>query len=787
MMKKVKEIYILIYIGKKDLDSKKKDISFDNKEYNPKSIFTAKYESKNEKGFIKIIKLCQYKVKKSNELKFSFDDKAYSMIFNINIKDDKDKEQYFIFDINLKEKYIIDQNKIEYYEKFLYFKEALVKNKEKDKLDILYDDAIKLYDNKPKFEFLVNIFVEVYSTNYGSKLLNSFGKNCENPHQKDNIEKKTLEKFKDIFNEIYNNSENLISEYDLKPVDLYGLILCYLNIYDNENFLEKFKQLYEKNKNILFEILAKYKSYFKNEIDMNHEFLNELITFLSKNKFKEFKNVALFYLKDIITFLEIIIKNKENLINNKDFEPIEVTILDGMDIKNFEKINEKIEEFIKSYEEKKEELLIYFTEKFWDKMLEFCSIPEEKNIKLCFELRQKFEKYYTIVTLINEKKNLKNQSEKNSHKIKDNIVDKPSNRNIKEFVVDKFAKIYTKKTIGNKNIKKSLDENLKKYHNKDPFATQLNKMIKNYIKDNEKITNEKIIEYIKNYDIFYSDEKYKSRRTPEIFDKLDFEKIDDNFINDFKDMEFENKFKSAQNSYYIELLNKIEKIEDFNYILRLINYNLIDDKRKYLLKLKAQYKKIIGRNITIKDNDKAIEALIKITDFFYRNENNCQFLEENIVKSKLDNELKNIIYLKLIELCNDKQHVKMKEFIEHLYLSSLDSNLNHFITFIEYLEPEDYNNLINKIDDKYIISEHDFYNSNFNLKVELLYLLYKNDKINEDNKYYENSIKVLENIFKSFEEELIKIKDLNLFFENNEENSLKKIELFHLLSYLNLV
>ena len=40
-----------------------------------------------------------------------------------------------------------------------------------------------------------------------------------------------------------------------------------------------FKKIYEKDKKILFHILSKYKFYFKNQINMEINYLNELIDF----------------------------------------------------------------------------------------------------------------------------------------------------------------------------------------------------------------------------------------------------------------------------------------------------------------------------------------------------------------------------------------------------------------------------------------------------------------------------------------------------------------------------
>ena len=116
----------------------------------------------------------------------------------------------------------------------------------------------------------------------------------------------------------------------MDPFDFYGLILCYLNICNNEKFKELFCKLSKKeeSKKILFEVMLTYKLFFKKQNDISKDILKEFIKYATKKDFITFKNDALFYLKDINTILEIIDKNKDDIIEIKKFEPIELTIKD---------------------------------------------------------------------------------------------------------------------------------------------------------------------------------------------------------------------------------------------------------------------------------------------------------------------------------------------------------------------------------------------------------------------------------------------------------------------------
>ena len=60
-------------------------------------------------------------------------------------------------------------------------------------------------------------------------LLNVFSENIDKPGQKDYINKEKLIQYKHYFEQICENSEDLISKYSFNKIDFYGLILSYLN------------------------------------------------------------------------------------------------------------------------------------------------------------------------------------------------------------------------------------------------------------------------------------------------------------------------------------------------------------------------------------------------------------------------------------------------------------------------------------------------------------------------------------------------------------------------------
>ena len=136
------------------------------------------------------------------------------------------------------------------------------------------------------------------------------------------------------------------------------MFLCYFNNRDNEKYRELFDTLSknEENKTILFDVMLKYKLFFKKQIDISKDLLNEIIKYATKKDFITFKEDALFYLKDINAFPETMDNNKDDIINMEGFDPIEIPeIKDGEEIK-FGIINPKIKSITNFSKDKKKNI-----------------------------------------------------------------------------------------------------------------------------------------------------------------------------------------------------------------------------------------------------------------------------------------------------------------------------------------------------------------------------------------------------------------------------------------------
>ena len=249
---------------------------------------------------------------------FSIGENKYVISF------EAERKNIFIFDVTLKvgKRIIdiqrkIDQSKIEYDDKIEYFLEALKKDDEDDLIDDFYQEAIDLYSQKKSFFFLISLFIKIYQKkDICSKLLIKFKEINEDKKNNDNNmdRKAKLKNYTSNFENILKNeAEQLINNNKYDTIEFYGLILCYLNYYDKENFSEAITKLYNQNQKDLFEILLIYHTHFFYPIKQESNLLNEFIVYTIKQKKFDFFQIGLNYIKDVEILIKILEENKEKI------------------------------------------------------------------------------------------------------------------------------------------------------------------------------------------------------------------------------------------------------------------------------------------------------------------------------------------------------------------------------------------------------------------------------------------------------------------------------------------
>ena len=156
----------------------------------------------------------------------SFDNKDNTFIYDVALEVGKK-----IIDIRKK----IDQSKIEYNDKMEFFIEALEQKNEKSKMDDLFKDTIALYSKKKGFSLLISLFLKIFERkDLCSELLKLFKDMNKNP--KDNEKNMDRKPYLKDYTEEFNDILSKVNSYDYDKIELYGLLLCFFNFYENETF-----------------------------------------------------------------------------------------------------------------------------------------------------------------------------------------------------------------------------------------------------------------------------------------------------------------------------------------------------------------------------------------------------------------------------------------------------------------------------------------------------------------------------------------------------------------------
>ena len=786
-----KEIYFMITLSKEEAKESEFKFKFLSKIV-PEIIYEK--EIKIQKGELvkqKVFKLvAKNKTKKKGEkipfiIQYRTGDYIYTISFTV-------KENYFVYDINLKEgdyylkKMVeedINQNIIPIYNKLEIFLEALGNNKEKIKR--LFEEGIELYKEKKEFTFLIFLFYNTYNDkNLCSKLLTAFKeiKGIEKPEIDEN-----LSAYFEAFDKIDYQYIN-INEYD--PIYFYSIVLCYFYYYDQRNnsgyFSNKINKLYSENAQILFQILIMFHSNFTRQLNNDYDFHNNFFKYVIDNEDMKTFEKTLNYIKDIELFIKFINENKINIFTKyKDIDPIKI----NPDLKIIKKDNEleiiiQIIYEIIDYSDNINKLVIYFNSKFWINLLREYNKPDMKNIDNCHKLRQLFKKYRGLVQKLFGNQDEKKQKDKNKDikddksKDKDNIFETKDDK-----IVDK-PKDNKHKYINITEIKNDIEI----YYKRDEFTFVLNRNIKDYLSKND-LSNERKLLIIEQYNPYFNEEdieRYGKNRDVDIFDCLNFDKSNEKFIKNFRVLNFEKIFKLNISEFLNKIVSKINNISNFDTVLELININRIPElnRKEYYNLLKDKYEECIKKEIESISSETELNKPIKILSKFVINlflyEKNNNFLENRI--SKLENRIKSLIYNELINTYKGKEFEKMKEYIIQLYSKESD-NVENIIKLINSInDKDDKNKILKEIINNCEFTEEQFYSNIENKNLKLLCDLNNAKMLNQDC-CSEKLLNILGSISKDLEGNTFTKKQLEEFLggDKNKDKLIEKLSLINII------
>jgi len=701
------------------------------------------------------------KAKKEEEIEIQFEIGKDNYIISFNVNDN-----FFYYDIELKKgnkyltniaKEVIDQNLLNYYEKFVIFLEALnkIEKKEKGRIDILYEETIKLYSKKKGFYFLIKLFMKIYDRkNLCMKLIKEFYKiNEDKKNDKNLYREESLNDLKTDFEKISSEADNIIQKNGYDDIQFYGIILCYLNYYDYDIFNKYLKKLYLNKSKTLFEILLVYDSNILNPIEQNLEFFTKFIEYtISEKEFDYFENLLSFIL-DIETFIIAIDKTKEKMFEKykNNFKIIKMKSNGGRALKK-RKEGKEIDIIISSinsiidFSKENNILLIYFTSNFWKDILKQYNQANELYINICFKLRKIFIAYNELVNFLFN---------------------------------DKIGKKEDKK-----NEPKKIKNDINKYFDIDEFAFILDKNIKNLIVDNKNLSDSEILGFIKQFDPYYIEDKYKFKRETNIFDYLSFSQINKQFIETFKGLKFETVFKEKLTDFMNKMVLKIDNIFKFGVIMDLIDIKKISKVKEYFNLLKHKFDYIVQKELNSLTGEKlneAVKILAKFVDLLYKNDKDkkTDFLKQKI--DKLDKTISPLIYNELMRTCQGEEYKNMKEFIYETYLNKMD-NIDNIISLIDSLSKEDKKNFLRELMKKCKFTSEEFYSNNNNTKIILLCELHEKGKlkITDEDNFYGDIEDILGKIRKDMDGDINKQK-LEEFLNNGKDVVIKRLSLIKMI------
>ena len=386
------------------VDEHKNDIFYYNK------VFKVKKSLNQEKD--KNLYYFEFKIN-DDKYKISFDSKGIIFIYDLLLQ----SETKLLLFISSWETIEIN---LEYYEKLDYFIKALEKNDETDKLNELYKETLKIYEDDKSFSLLISLFVKIYQNKeLCSILLNNFKQIDKNKkiNEKKFIKDSYIKEFNEKFNNIKLNAEKIIDDYKYNIIEFYAIILCYYNVYNYKysNYSLLINELFKNKEKDLFEILLNYNIYLINPIDQNFDIFNKFIEYIINTKDFQIFKIGLSYIKDLEIFINIIDIYKEKIyekyITKSDISQNYIIKIDkNVKFKKevIKRINDnngemliidKINSIIDFFGNNKC-FLIYFTNDFWSYVLNCCKNPKQNNIVNCFRLRDLFIKYYNFVIKI---------------------------------------------------------------------------------------------------------------------------------------------------------------------------------------------------------------------------------------------------------------------------------------------------------------------------------------------------------------------------------------------------
>ena len=603
-----------------------------------------------------------------------------------------------------------------------YLRNQKIKQYDQENLDLILSTQLLLMEKGKSYEFsfYLMVLLECFSTYLVENHLAIF--NSEQIKGIGEIENKKLKQTISIVNVFERKPGKIFFNIkDIANVLEYGIKLFTIIIYFYYNFArDKLPNLFlnqdERNQNYIVKSLIENRNELFNNFKLTKEEIHNLLNCI---KDIEQINIILTYnVTNLLDLLSIISDDFNSFcniyssdINKKKLRMNIEEIINPSENDNIKEISEKYIELVKKQKESNKNLFFLFENSLLKKYIKFY---EGKN----------------VINLIYIQK------------------------------IDKFMK----ENIENKNEINGLNEII--------HETGLKLSKQHSLKNND------ILEFIKE-DEYYNSKDYNKEiyRPLDILDGLDIYSFDEQFYINWKEINWHHIFYNQYKDFIKKVCDLIKDMKDFNILYKLFNISKTKNQPDYHRYSLSMMQSKIGELIKNFDPLKCPNFKDDLFLLIFLSDQKMGNIDDFLIKflhNNLNVKLINEIYITLLSRYNDLISFRTKNIIfEFFTKNKLNKNPETLIYLIKN-HHELSENILQNIDDYYIIKRHEFLEPKINEKL-LLFKGLLDSKIFEkpeyQNTYYVQ--KVLSTV-RTIQNEIIKgeilYEDINRFYNNNDNN-----------------
>ena len=293
----------------------------------------------------------------------------------------------------------------------------------------------------------------------------------------------------------------------------------------------------------------------------------------------------------------------------------------------------------------------------------------------------------------------------------------------------------------------------------------------------EKMSNMEILNYIKN-DINYLLNLKFDNRSFDIFEIINIDLIDKEFLEEWKKMKLYEKFKENQNDFSIKVSNIVKSIKDFQILFKLLYLEEnISDKEilcKYIIFLQNRYVSLFQSTYSKENCPNFVDDSVTLINYSEKYEVDVELFMNNQLMKILPQNLIYEIYYKYIEKYDNIQRKVQK--ILTMFLITYPENQNMDILLL-FKKCNEFPSLISPIFNRYLIQYNEMFLLEESINVKMLKEILKSEFFENKNFFdYKNyNIFLMEAIKSKIEEKEIIFDDINKFFVNeNNKNILNE-------------